>query len=74
MRLPVRCMPAGGHHTWNKRMKTMKQITPLKKMSKKAQKAYYAQQRGSWNGLSPVTRIVPNKKVYDRKKARQANG
>ena len=51
----------------------MKQMTPLKKMSKKRQKAFHAQRRGSWNGLSPVTRVVPNKKAYDRKRARQAS-
>ncbi len=45
----------------------------MKKMSKKEQKAYHAQQRGSWNGLSPVTRIVPNKKAYDRNKAKQVS-
>ena len=50
----------------------MKQMTPLSKMSKKRQKAFHAQQRGSWNGLSPVTRVVPNKKAYDRNRARQA--
>ena len=53
-------------------MMDKKRLTPLKKMSKKEQRAFYAQQRGSWNGLSPVTRIVPNKKVYDRKKAGRA--
>ncbi len=46
----------------------MKKIIPLAKQSKKAQKQYHAKQRGSWNGLSPVTRVVPSKKVYDRKK------
>ena len=51
----------------------MRKMTPLKKMSKKEQKAYHAQQRGSWNGLSPVTRIVPNKKAYDRNRAKQVS-
>lgn len=23
--------------------------------------------RGSWNGLNPVTRVIPNKKAYSRK-------
>lgn len=23
--------------------------------------------RGSWNGLNPVTRVIPNKKAYTRK-------
>jgi len=49
----------------------MSKLTPLKKQSKRAQKEYHAKQRGSWNGLNPVTRIVPNKKVYDRNRAKQ---
>ncbi len=46
----------------------MKKVIPLNKQSKKAQKAWHDKQRGSWNGLSPVTRVVPSGKVYDRKK------
>ena len=46
----------------------MKKMIPLNKQSKKAQRNYHSKQRGSWNGLSPVTRVVPSKKVYDRKK------
>ena len=46
----------------------MKKVIPLAKQSKKLQKQYHAKQRGSWNGISPVTRVVPSKKVYDRKK------
>lgn len=48
----------------------MKQPVPIKKQSKKAQKAYYAAQRGSWNGVDPVTRIVPSGKAYSRAKAK----
>ena len=51
----------------------MRKLTPLDKMSKKSRKAYHAKQRGSWSGLSPVTRIVPNKKAYDRNRAKQAS-
>ena len=36
------------------------------KQSKKAQKEYNNKQQGSWNGLCPVTRTVPNRKAYDR--------
>ncbi len=46
-------------------------LTPLKKQSKNAQHKYYAAKRGSWNGLSPVTRIVQSRKVYDRNRIRQ---
>lgn len=49
----------------------MKQFIPPEKRSKKAQKEYHAKQRGSWNGVCPVTRTVPNGKVYDRNKAKQ---
>lgn len=47
----------------------MKKYVPIEKRSKKEQKAYYAKQRGSWNGVNPVTRIVPSKKIYNRKQA-----
>jgi len=46
---------------------------PLKKQSKRAQKEYHDKQRGSWNGVVPVTRVIPNKKAYDRKRAKQAD-
>ena len=49
----------------------MKQMVPLKKQSKRAQKEYHARQRGSWNGVNPVTRVVPNGKAYDRNKEKQ---
>ena len=44
---------------------------PLRKQSKKAQKAYHARQRGSWYGLSPVTRIAPNGKAYNRRQEKR---
>ena len=50
----------------------MKQFVSLDKRSKKAQKAYHAKQRGSWYGLDPVTRVVPNRKAYDRNSAKKA--
>ena len=49
----------------------MQKLVPLSKRSKKEQKAYHDKQRGSWYGLSPVTRIVPNKKAYDRNRAKR---
>ncbi len=45
-------------------------MIPLEKQSKRAQRAYHRQQRGSWNGLDPVTRTVPSGKVYDRAAAK----
>ncbi len=43
------------------------------KMSKRARKALDAQARGDWNGVVPVTRVVPDKKAYDRLRARRAD-
>ena len=48
----------------------MKMI-PLSKQSKKKQREFHARRRGSWNGLSPVTRIVRSRKVYDRSRVKQ---
>ena len=36
----------------------MRKLVPLHKQSKKQRKEYNAKQRGSWNGISPVTRMV----------------
>lgn len=44
----------------------MKQVISLKKQSKRAQKEYHDKQRGSWYGLNPVTRTIPNGKGYSR--------
>lgn len=49
----------------------MQQLVPLKKQSKKAQKEYYSKQRGSWYGISPVTRTMPNGKAYDRNRVKR---
>lgn len=51
----------------------MKQLVPLNKQSKKMQKEYHDKQRGSWNGISPVTRTVPNGKAYDRNREIQTS-
>ena len=50
----------------------MAQMVPLNKRSKKAQKEYYAKQRGSWYGFNPITRTVPSGKVYDRNRVKRA--
>lgn len=34
----------------------MKKYVPLKKLSKKSQHEYYAQQRKTWQGINPATR------------------
>lgn len=49
----------------------MKQLIPLKKRSKREQKAYHAARRGSWHGLSPVTRVIPSGKAYNRNRTKR---
>ena len=50
----------------------MTNFVSLEKRSKKEQKAFHASRRGSWNGVNPVTRVVPNKKAYDRNRSKAA--
>lgn len=47
------------------------QFVPIEKQSKKAQRIYFSNQRGSWNGINPVSKVVPSRKVYSRKKRRE---
>jgi len=44
---------------------------PLDKQSKRRQREYHATQRKNWGDVNPVTRVVPNAKVYNRKKSKQ---
>lgn len=44
---------------------------PIAKMSKTERRKYYAARRGSWNGVSPIPRIVQSRKKYDRNRAKQ---
>lgn len=46
-------------------------MVPLQKQSKKNQKAFFAQKRGNWNGISPVSRVVPSGKTYNRNRLKQ---
>lgn len=48
-------------------------LIPLNKQSKRAQKAHHSLQRGSWQGVQPVTRVVPSKKAYDRSRRKQTD-
>ena len=47
----------------------MEKFIPYEKLSKKEQRKRDAQRRGSWQGLSPVTRRPENPKAYNRRKA-----
>lgn len=51
----------------------MKKTVPLSKQSKKERRKYYASKRGLWNGVSPVTRVVQSRKIYDRKRMKSAD-
>lgn len=46
----------------------MTKFVPKQKMSKKAQKELNSKQRVAW-AVSPVTRKIESKKVYNRKKS-----
>ena len=47
----------------------MEKFIPFEKLSKKEQRRRHAQRRGSWQGVSPVTRRAESPKVYNRRKA-----
>lgn len=49
----------------------MDKFIPLEKLSKKKRRERYAEKRGGWGGLNPVTRKPANPKAYKRKKARE---
>ena len=48
----------------------MEQFVPKDKMSKKEKKKLDEESRVTWE-FSPFTRIIPNKKAYDRNKAKE---
>ena len=52
-------------------MKKEKRMIPLAKQSKARQREYHAARRGSWNGVNPVSRIVPSGRAYDRNRIKQ---
>ena len=49
----------------------MNRLIPAGKMNKRQKRILDASRRGSWNGVNPVTRVLPNKKQYSRKRARR---
>lgn len=48
-------------------------MIPLAKRSKKEQRRFHASRRGDWNGVVPVTKVIPDKRKrkLQREKARQ---
>lgn len=49
----------------------MERFVPYEKLSKKEKRRRDLEQRGSWNGLNPVTRRSEDARKYNRSKARQ---
>jgi len=49
---------------------TVEKFIPYGKLSKKKKRELDASKRGSWNGISPVTRKPLNPKAYNRAKTR----
>ena len=45
----------------------MKKFISYQKMSKKKQKEINKQKRGNWGDIKPITKVVPSKKIYNRK-------
>ena len=52
----------------------MKNYVTVDKRSKKAQREYYSKQRQTWGEINPVTRSMPDRKTYNRKKEKQRIG
>lgn len=50
----------------------MKKYIPMRKLSKRARNEINSRDRNVWN-INPVTRIVPNKKAYNRRKYKNEN-
>lgn len=49
----------------------MEKMIPLAKQSTVQQRKYHLSRRGSWNGVSPVTRIAPDRRAYDRNRLKR---
>ena len=43
----------------------------MKVIPLKNQRKFHVAKRGSWNGVSPITRVVQSKRIYDRNRAKQ---
>ena len=51
----------------------MERFVPYGKLSKKKKRELDAKKRGTW-AISPVTRVPPNPRAYNRNKARKWSG
>ena len=50
----------------------MKGFVPVKKQTKRRQKAFHALKRASWGSVVPVSRVIPSGKAYDRRAGKRA--
>ena len=48
----------------------MKKFIPREKLNKKARRELDQQNRKTWEGINPVTKVIENKKAYKRAKIR----
>ncbi len=46
----------------------MKKYIEINKRSKKAKKEFYSSQRLTWGNTNPATKVMSDKKTYNRKK------
>ena len=42
-------------------------FVPLEKQSKRKRREHFSAQRNDWNGVTPVTKMIPNKKKPNRR-------
>ncbi len=47
----------------------MEKFIPYEKLSKRKKRELDSKKRGSWHGVSPVTKRAESKKTYNRKRA-----
>ena len=40
----------------------------IDKQSKRNRKNHFASKRGSWGNVNPVTKVIPNDRIYKREK------
>ena len=48
----------------------MDQYVPLKKRSKKEQKAFHSLNRRDWHGVNPAARVFADGKTFNRKRVK----
>ena len=63
---------ANKNHSGSKwRIISMEKMIPIKKQTKKSQKAYYDRKRGTWGNIDPVSKVIESKKIYKRNRSKR---